>query len=98
MIEFISPSNKREGPGRKLYVQKQYEAMDAGVSLVEIDLNRLGEPVSIATSDLVPPTRRAPYHVSIWPEMPLIASRTIRCRCGSDCWSYPSRCGQLILM
>jgi hypothetical protein len=61
MIEFISTTNKREGPGRKLYLQKQQEAMEAGVNLVE-----QGEPVSIATSDLVPPTRRAPYHVSIW--------------------------------
>jgi hypothetical protein len=66
MIEFISTTNKRSGPGRKLYLQKQHEAMHAGVHLVEVDLNRFGEPVSIATSDLVPPTRRALYHVRIW--------------------------------
>jgi hypothetical protein len=65
-IEFISPSNKRKGgPGRKLFVQKQAEAMDAGVNLVEIDLNRHGKSVSLA-SKYVPAECTATYHTSIW--------------------------------
>jgi hypothetical protein len=65
MIEFISPSNKRKGPGRELFVQKQEEAMDAGVNLVEIDLNRHVESVSVA-SKYVPAECTATYHTSIW--------------------------------
>jgi hypothetical protein len=37
-IEFISPTNKIPGTGLDLYRQKQLEAEQAGVSLVEIDL------------------------------------------------------------
>ena len=65
MIEFVSPSNKREGPGRDLYLKKQDEARNAGVNFVEIDLNRAGQPVSLAAVRL-PPYRAALYHASIW--------------------------------
>jgi hypothetical protein len=65
MIEFISPANKRKGPGRKLFVQKQQESMDAGVNLVEIDLSRHGKSVSVA-STYVPAECTATYHTSIW--------------------------------
>jgi hypothetical protein len=65
MIEFISPSNKRKGPGRELYIQKQEEAKSAGVNLVEIDLNRQGESVSLAAK-CVPPDHIELYHTSIW--------------------------------
>jgi Protein of unknown function (DUF4058) len=38
VVEFISPTNKIPGDGYDLYRQKQMEAEQAGVSLVEIDL------------------------------------------------------------
>ncbi len=46
-IELISPSNKRPGPGQQLYLAKQEECLNAGVSLVEIDLTRGGNRLSI---------------------------------------------------
>lgn len=42
IIEFISPTNKRPGPGQDLYEQKQRECLESGVNLVEIDLTRAG--------------------------------------------------------
>lgn len=44
-IEFLSPSNKRPGVGRRLYQQKQSDLGSAGVHLVEIDLLRTGSHV-----------------------------------------------------
>lgn len=41
-IELLSPTNKRPGAGRELYLQKQAECLAAKVNLVEIDLTRSG--------------------------------------------------------
>jgi hypothetical protein len=41
-IEFVSPSNKVAGDGLEQYRQKQEECYNAKVSLVEIDLTRVG--------------------------------------------------------
>jgi hypothetical protein len=46
-IELISPSNKRPGPAHKLYLAKQQECLAAEVNLVEIDLTRSGNRLSI---------------------------------------------------
>ncbi len=43
-LELISPANK-SSQGRELYIQKRNELSAAGVSVVEIDLLRAGEPV-----------------------------------------------------
>jgi hypothetical protein len=40
-IELLSPTNKRDRTGRRLYRRKQREAAEAGIHLVEIDLLRL---------------------------------------------------------
>lgn len=64
-IEIVSPSNKSPGEGRRLYLQKQEEARSGGVSLVEVDLLRAGEPVTRAVPSRVPPQYRAPYHVAV---------------------------------
>jgi hypothetical protein len=61
VIEIINPSNKVPGPGRELYVKKQNELRQAGVSLVEIDLNRTGSRVLSATFELIPDGHRTPY-------------------------------------
>ena len=43
IIEFVSPTNKLPGDGRRQYRQKQEECYGAKVNLVEIDLTRAGE-------------------------------------------------------
>jgi hypothetical protein len=42
VIEFLSPTNKVPGEGQELYLQKQKELRQGGVSLVEVDLVRTG--------------------------------------------------------
>jgi hypothetical protein len=61
VIEIVRPSNKVSGPGRDSYVKKQDELRDAGVSLVEIDLNRTGKRVMSAPFELIPDGHRTPY-------------------------------------
>ena len=61
MIEILSPSNKLAGPGRDLYLKKQEELREGGVSLVEINLNRTGKPVLTAPLDRIPEGHRTPY-------------------------------------
>lgn len=63
-IEFVSPSNKIKGDARELYLKKQRECRDSGVSLVEIDLVRAGQPVVFARQHF-PPQPFAPYQVSV---------------------------------
>jgi len=45
LIEVLSPSNKRVGPGRESYLAKQGEILDGECHLVEIDLLRDGQRV-----------------------------------------------------
>jgi len=45
LIEVVSPTNKRIGPGRESYAAKQQEVLASQVNLVEIDLLRGGEHV-----------------------------------------------------
>jgi hypothetical protein len=60
-IEFVSPSNKVPGPGRDLYLEKQQERREGGVSLVEIDLNRTGRHIFSAPFDRISEGQRTPY-------------------------------------
>jgi Protein of unknown function (DUF4058) len=70
VIEVVSPSNKKPGPGRKAYLAKQAEVLGAECHLVELDLLRRGRHV------LRIPKRRAraaaPYEYLIrtnrWPK------------------------------
>jgi hypothetical protein len=66
MIEFVSRSNKRLGRGRDEYIRKRDEARSAGVNLVEIDLLRAGQPVTMVPPSAVPPPHRTPYHACVW--------------------------------
>jgi hypothetical protein len=61
VIEFLSPSNKIEGPGRELYVKKQEDLKAGAVSLVEIDLLRAGTRVLAVPLDRIPTGHRTPY-------------------------------------
>lgn len=66
IIEFVSRSNKAFGPGRQLYEQKQSDARQSGANLVEVDLLRGGQPVTLAFPELVPPGKWATYHAAVW--------------------------------
>jgi hypothetical protein len=65
VIEVLSPSNKRPGVGRELYLKKQQELWDAGASLVEIDLVRAGNRVMSAPFELIPDGHRTPYAICV---------------------------------
>lgn len=45
VVEILSPTNKRPGPGRNLYLQKRAELLASQTHLVEIDLLRAWEPM-----------------------------------------------------
>ncbi len=66
VIEFLSPANKIPGSGQDLYLRKQKEVMEAGASLVEIDLTRLGQRVTVARPGLIPPQYRAVYQACVY--------------------------------
>ncbi len=42
LIEIVSPSNKRPGPDRQAYLQKQAEILDSDTNLIELDFLRRG--------------------------------------------------------
>ena len=67
-IEVISPTNKRAGEGRRLYVAKRQDMMRAGVNTVEIDLLRDGETLLPGGHSQVPATDKRAYLVWIWRE------------------------------
>lgn len=59
-IEVLSPDNKRSGPGRDSYLNKQQELWEAGAHLIEIDLLRAGRStVRVPEEEL---DRLAPHH------------------------------------
>jgi hypothetical protein len=45
LIEVVSPTNKRPGPGRRSYRRKQRQTLARDCHLIEIDLLRQGRPV-----------------------------------------------------
>lgn len=47
VLELLSPSNKRGGEGRRLYLQKRSTVLATLTSLVEIDLLRAGERMPV---------------------------------------------------
>lgn len=60
VIEVLSPSNKRTGPGRALYLNKQREVLESSANLLEIDLLRGGEPTVAAPASAA---AASPYRV-----------------------------------
>jgi hypothetical protein len=65
VIEFLSPSNKVPGEGQDLYLRKQRELKQAGVSLVEIDLLREGQRVLSIPQSSIPAECWTPYQISV---------------------------------
>ena len=64
-IEFISLANKTSGAGRKQFISKQNQFMDAEVNLVEIDLLREGTWVVAAEKEIYPERFKAPYRICV---------------------------------
>ncbi len=73
-IEFLSPTNKGPGPGQDLYLKKEKELRQAGVSLVEIDLVRSGQRILAGAPNLIPDPHQTAYVVCVrrgWRPNPL---------------------------
>ena len=64
-IEFVSPANKIDYDGRRLYQQKQQEMREAGVHLVEVDLIRRGPHVLDIPRRVVEDARPWDYLVNL---------------------------------
>ena len=47
VLEFLSPTNKRPGRGRRMYEDKRLDILATHTHLVEIDLIRSGEPMPL---------------------------------------------------
>jgi hypothetical protein len=65
-IEILSVSNKRPGPGQKKYLRKQKRMRAGGVNLVEIDLLRAGQRITMARPERLPPSHRTAYQACVW--------------------------------
>jgi len=65
VITVIEVLNKRPGAGQRMYLSKQQELHDSGVSLVEIDLLRSGERVLSVRPEMLPPSHRTAYQVCV---------------------------------
>jgi len=64
-IEFLSLANKSTEAGRRQYLAKQQQFLEAEVGLVEIDLLRAGRWVLSAEKELYPVHLRAPYRICV---------------------------------
>jgi hypothetical protein len=63
VIEILSATNKKSG--RQEYRRKQHELLEAGVSLVELDLLRSGHWVLSIHEEKVRDTYRGPYRICV---------------------------------
>ena len=64
-IEVISPTNKSDARGRKMYLDKRESYFKSGANVVELDLLRAGEPVIGVPWERVRPDQLAPYRAAI---------------------------------
>ncbi len=62
VVEILSPTNKRPGEGRRQYEDKRVQVLGSRTHLVEIDLLRGGDPMSMHIQDNGQPTD---YHYRI---------------------------------
>ena len=65
VVEVLSPGNKVAGEGQRLYLEKQRELADGGVSLVEIDLLRAGQRVLNARPEQIRLDYRTTYQICV---------------------------------
>lgn len=66
VIEFLSPSNKLPGDGRRKYERKQGEVREADVNLVEIDLTRGGQRELLCPMTSLPPAFQTTYLTCVY--------------------------------
>jgi hypothetical protein len=66
VIEVLSHYNKQPGEGRDVYLRKQRELREGGVSLVELDLLRSGKPTLPVPITALPLPGRTPYRTCVW--------------------------------
>lgn len=78
VIEFVSPTNKRQGEGLSKYLQKQKECRSAGVNLVEIDLTRGGDRSLVMRIYALKPHNRTTYQAWVHRALYLTASWAYR--------------------
>jgi Protein of unknown function (DUF4058) len=66
VVEVLSPINKRQGEGRKRYLEKQQEVLRGGANMVEIDFLREGTPTVVVPYPNL--ERHEPFHslVCVW--------------------------------
>jgi len=65
VVEFLSPTNKRQGEGLRDYLGKRKKLIEAGVNVVEIDLVRAGDTLSMLMPFVVPPKHRTTYRATV---------------------------------
>ena len=65
VIEVLSPANKVGKDGRRKYRRKQVDFLNAGVSLVEIDLIRAGRHIVAVPARQFPRSARTRYRVCV---------------------------------
>ncbi len=82
-IEVLSPDNKRSGPGRDSYLNKQQELWEAGAHLIEIDLLRGGRSTVRLPADEL--ARLAPHHYMV------SVTRCVPTQCEIYGFSLPQR-------
>jgi hypothetical protein len=83
-IEFLSPGNKTTGPQREQFQNKQRQFLEAGVSLVEIDLIRAGGWAMSAPQHIVPKRYSYPYRIIV-----IRADRPTKAECYSTALRDP---------
>lgn len=65
VIEILSPANKDGGKSTQEYRQKQQEMMAGDASLVEIDLLRGGQRITLVPIGNIPASHRTAYHACV---------------------------------
>lgn len=65
IVEVLSPTNKIPGEGRVNYLHKRDAILASGVSLVEIDLLRGGQPMPLQTPTATPPLPSHHYRILV---------------------------------
>ncbi len=64
-VEIVSPADKVQGAGRRAYLRKREEFVRSETNLVEIDLVRAGDWVTLLDEYLVPEPFHTTYRVSV---------------------------------
>lgn len=60
VLELLSPGNKRPGDGRRMYEEKRLRILGTRTNLVEVDLLRAGEPMTVYGA-----TRTSDYRILV---------------------------------